>query len=112
MLVLLAQVQTVPPTGETAVDFTWLFIKMLLILGVVSIGAVLVLKYAVPQIGAMKRFQQGRYFTVLGRYPLEPRKSLYLVNIGRRYLVIGASDHAINLVGEISEEEAMKDRDQ
>ena len=42
MFVLLAQVDTVPPTGDAAVDFTWLFIKMLLVLGIVSVGAVLV----------------------------------------------------------------------
>ena len=106
MLALLAQIETVPATGETAVDFTWLFVKMLLVLGIVTVGAVLILKYAVPHIGVMKRFQQGRYFTVLGRYLLEPRKSLYLVNIGKRYLVIGVADHGISLVTEISEEEA------
>ena len=111
MFALLAQIETVAPSSATAVDFTWLFVKMLLVLGIVTIGAILLLKYAVPHIGVMKRFQQGRYFTVLGRYLLEPRKSLYLVNVGKRYLVIGVSDHAISLVSEISEEEARKGRE-
>lgn len=111
MFLTLADVETVPPSGDAAVDFTWLFIKMLLVLGIVSVGAVLLLKYAVPHIGAMKRFQQGKYFKVLGRYLLEPRKSLYLVNVGKRYLVLGVSDHAINLVSEISEEEALRNRE-
>lgn len=111
MLSLMLQIETVPPTGATAVDFTWLFVKMLLILGIVSVAAVLILKYAVPHIGVMKRFQQGRYFTVLGRYLLEPRKALYLVNVGKRYLVIGVADHGINLITEISEEEARRGSD-
>ena len=112
MLLLLAQIETVPATGSTAVDFSWLFIKMLLALGIVSVAAVLILKYAVPRIGAMKRFQQGRYFAVLGRYQLEPHKALYVVSVGGRYLVLGASDHAINLVAELSESEAMQGGDQ
>jgi flagellar protein FliO/FliZ len=106
MLSLLLQIPTVEPTGANAIDFTWLFIKMLLVLGIVSVSAILILKYAAPRIGAMKRFQQGRYFNVLGRHMLEPRKSLYLVQVGGRYLVIGVADHGINLLAEISESEA------
>ena len=111
MIGILGQLETVAPTGDTAVDFTWLFIKMLLVLGIVTVGAVLVLKYAVPRIGAMKRFQQGRCFSVIGRYVLEPGRSLFLVSVGKRYLVLGVSDHAINLLGEVSEEEALRGRD-
>ena len=108
MLLLLLQISTEPATGETAVDFTWLFIKMLLVLGIVSVLAVLILKYAVPHIGMIKRFQRGKYFSVLGRYVLEPRRSLYLIEVGGRYLVIGVADHGINLITEISQEEAEK----
>lgn len=104
----LLQIQTTQATQASAVDFTWLFIKMLLGLGIVTVAAILILKYAVPHINVMKKFQQGKYFTVLGRYALEPRKSLYLVNIGKRYLVIGVSDHGINLVTEVEEEETLK----
>lgn len=106
LIAIMSQIPTVPPTGASAVDFTWIFIKMLLVLGIVSVLAILVLKYAVPRMGVMKRFQQGRYFNILGRYVLEHGKSLYLVNIGKRYLVIGVADHGINLVTEISEAEA------
>ena len=108
ILVLLQQVPTAPATGETAVDFTWLFIKMLLVLGIVTVLAILILKYAVPHIGMVKRFQRGKYFRVRGRYVLEPRRSLYLIEVGGRYLVIGVADHGINLITEISAEEAEK----
>ena len=104
------QVETATVTGESAVDFTWLFIKMLLILGIVCVGAVLILKYAVPHVGLVKRFQRGKYFHVLGRHMLEPKKSLYLVRIAKRYLVIGVADHGINLITEISKEEAEEDK--
>jgi len=83
---------------------------MLLVLAIVSIVAVLILKYAVPHFGLLRPLQKGQYFTVLGRYVLEPKKSLYLVNIGKRYLVIGAADHGINLLTEISKEEVAGDK--
>lgn len=105
MLMLLSQIPTTPATGESAIDFTWLFIKMLLVLGIVSISAVLILKYFVPHIGVMKRFQQGKYFKILGRQPIEHKKTLYLIQVGERYLMIGASDHAINLITELKKED-------
>lgn len=98
---ILLQIPTEPATPLAAVDFTWLFVKMLLVLGIVTVAAILILKYAVPKMGVMKRFQLGGYFEVKGRYMLEPKKTLYLVRACNRYLVLGVSDHAINLVTEI-----------
>ncbi|MFH1829437.1 MAG: flagellar biosynthetic protein FliO [Pseudomonadota bacterium] len=106
LLLTAAKVQTVPATAESAVDFTWLFIKMLFILGFVSILAVLILKYGVPRTAFYKRFQQGSLFNIKARQAIEPRKLLYLVEIGKRYLVLGVTDHAINTIAELSEDEA------
>jgi len=106
LLLLLLQIESVPVTGDSAVDFTWLFVKMLMLLGIVSIIAILVLKFAVPHLGVMKRFQKGKYFQIMGRHVLEPRKSLYLVKMAKRYMVIGVADHGINLITELTEEEA------
>jgi flagellar biogenesis protein FliO len=103
LISILSVIPTEPITSTSAVDFTWLFIKMLLVLAIVSIFALLILKYAVPHFG--KTFHKGQYFTVLGRYVLEPKKSLYLVSIGKRYLVIGAADNGISLITDVSKEE-------
>lgn len=105
----LLEIPTVAATPESTMDFTWLFIKMLLVLGIVTVAAILILKYAVPRIGIMKRFQRGRHFDVLGRHVLEPGKSLYLVKTGGRYLVIGAAESGINLLTELEEHDATKD---
>lgn len=107
---ILASVPTVPATPSNTVDFTWLFVKMLLFLIIVCVLAILFLKYVVPRTGFLKGVQKGKYFNVLGRYQLEPRKSLYVVEVGGRYLVIGSADHGINLITELTEEE-VKGRD-
>jgi flagellar biosynthetic protein FliO len=102
---LLAAVPTAPATPESAVDFTWLFIKMLFILGAVTVLAVLLLKYGVPRTAFYRRFQQGSIFKVKARQAIEPRKSLCLVELGKRYIVIGVTDHAINAIAELSADE-------
>lgn len=108
LLLIAAKVPTVPATPESAVDFTWLFIKMLFILGLVSILALLILKYGMPRTAFYKRLQQGSICKIKARQAIEPRKSLYLVELGKRYLVLGVTDHAINQIVELNEEEANK----
>lgn len=93
---------------QGAIDFTWLAVKMLLALGIVTILAILIMKYAVPRTGIWKRLQHNKYFHVLGRHVIEPKKSLYLVHVGERYLVIGVSDSGISLITELSKAEAEK----
>jgi len=105
LALILTAIPTEPASPENAVDFTWLFIKMLLVLVIICILAVLILKYVVPRTGLMRAGQKGRYFTVLGRYQLEVRKALYLVEVGGRYLVIGSAEHGITKVAELTEKE-------
>ena len=96
-------------TEVDAIDFTWLFIKMVLVLVVVCVAAIIFLKYVLPRLGVTGASQRGRYFSILGRCRLETRKSLYMVEVGGRYFVIGCADHGINLVAELSQEEAVGD---
>jgi flagellar biosynthetic protein FliO len=110
LMLLTASISTEAATPENAVDFTWLFVKMLLVLVIVCVSAIIFLKYILPRLGIARGNHRGRYFKVHGRYQLEPRKSLYVVEVGGRYLVIGSADHGINLITELSPEEAMGDR--
>lgn len=100
-----ALLSAVFPTEEAttsgAVDFTWMFVKMLGLLGFVSVLAVMILKFAVPHVGLIKKFQRDGNIKILERSHLDPKKSIYLISAFKRYFVIGASDHAINLIAEI-----------
>ena len=107
MLLILSQIQTTPVTAASTIDFTWLFIKMLLALGIVSGVAVLVLKYVVPRASFVKSMEQGGFFKIISRYAIGTNKILCLVQAGKRYLVLGVSDHAINVLLELPENEAV-----
>jgi len=105
VLAILLEVATAPATQAGAVDFSWLFIKMMGALFVVCLLAVVILKYAVPKVGLLKRFAGSQYIEIIARQNLEQRKHLYLVKIGPRYALVGASDHGVNLVMELSKED-------
>jgi len=91
----------VPAVDARAMDFTWLFVKMLLVLGIVTVIAILFLKYVMPRIGSVSRFRQGGYFQVLAKCPLDMRKSVFLIKVGGKYLVVGVSEHNISLLTEL-----------
>lgn len=105
MLGILLQISTSPATEGSAVDFTWLFIKMMGALVVVCILAVVLLKYAIPRVGLFKRFAGGKYIEVMARHSLDQKKHLYLVKVGPRYALLGSSEHGVNLVMELKRED-------
>lgn len=47
----------------------------------------------------------GGRIRVLERLPLEPRRTLYLVEAGEKLLLVGSTEHEIRLLGEFSREE-------
>lgn len=105
LAIIAAKIETVQATPEAAVDFTWLFIKMLFVLGAVTILAVLILKYGMPRTAFYKRLMRGSLFRVISRQNVAPRKALYLVELTGKYMILGVTDHAITPVLELTKEE-------
>lgn len=91
----------------TTPDFTWLFVKTLAGLILVLGLAVVFVRFVLPR----TRFGRQRHVSwvkVLDRFAMEPHKSLYLVKMGDRYLVLGATEHSIQMVTEIAKSEGEK----
>lgn len=105
LTILAAKIETVPVTSESAVDFTWLFIKMLFVLGAVTILAIFILKYGVPRTAFFKRMMKGSLFRTITRQNIEPRKAIYLVEVGSKHMLLGVTDHAITPLAELSKDE-------
>jgi len=86
-------------------SFTWLVLQTLLILAAVCLLAYLLLRWG------MRRFQggpagAGSALKVLDRLPLEPRRALYVVEVGNRILLLGTSEQQTTLLAELDEETA------
>lgn len=103
MLATLLEITTTPATEAAAVDFTWLFIKMMGALIIVCILAVVILKYAVPRVGLFKKYAASRYISVIARHSLDQRKHLYIVKVGKKYMLLGSAEHGVNLITELSQ---------
>ncbi len=105
MMGLLANIQTVTATPDSAIDFSWLFVKMLFLLGIVSVFAVLILKYVVPKLSMFKRSSHPNAVNILFRHTLEPRKQLYCVHIASKYLLLGITDQQISMITELTKDD-------
>ena len=84
----LAPAQAVPeaPTG-----YGWLLLRALLALAAVCLLAYVVLRFLSRRVyGAAAG---GGLMRVVARLPLEPRRSLYLVEVAGRYLLVGLGEN-------------------
>lgn len=91
-------------------DFAVLFIKMAAGLILVVVLAVVLIRFVLPRTG-LGRWGRGRipdWAVVLGRYPLEPRKHLYVVRVFERYFLLGAAENSLSCLGELSKAEGEK----
>jgi len=89
-------------------DFTILFLQMLFALVVVCAGAVLLLKYILPRMSGAKKWQKDSHFELVSRFHLDYKKTLYLVRVGKKHLVLGGAEHNLTLLKELEPNEMDK----
>jgi flagellar biogenesis protein FliO len=79
------------------------YIAVLLALAGVLVLAYVTLKIVLPRIFGMKT-SGGGPIRVLARYPLEPRKTLYLLEIGTQVLLLATSETGVTYLTALSGE--------
>ena len=85
--------QTPNPSGEigwVASEFAGL-VQLVLVLAGILILAYFVLRFAIPKFFGLDNLRAGP-MTVVARFALEPRKTLYIVQIGKQFFLIGTSE--------------------
>jgi flagellar protein FliO/FliZ len=80
-----------------------LVLSMVLIVGLIYLSMYLIKKVNSRAAGGGII---GDTIKVIGRTFISPKQSLYLVKIGNRYTVLGATESNINLITELQEQEA------
>ncbi len=76
---------------------------MLFALLVVCAGAVVVLKYLLPRMSGLKKWQKGDTFELVSRFNLDYKRTIYLVRVGKKYLVLGGAEGGLQLLAELPE---------
>lgn len=86
-------------------DYGGMLLKM-----IVSVALVCLLAYAILRWG-LSRLVGGDQTTgqmeVLGRLAIAPNRSILVVRVGPRYLVVGSGETGISILSELSEQEAV-----
>lgn len=108
-LILLASVfATQPATPETAVSFTALIIKLIIILVVICLLAFVVLKFILPRVGVLRTQGKATTISVLSRRALDPKKHLWIIQVGKRYFLLGSADGAVNNLAELDAKDVLE----
>jgi flagellar biogenesis protein FliO len=93
----------------TTFVFTWLqpsypgaegwlaYAKVMFVLCAILLSAYLIVRFWLPKIGSLGKFSAGP-IRVLARFPLEPRKTLYLVSVGKNVLLLAGSEAGVQLM--------------
>ena len=89
--------QALAPTREVTslASYTYDYLKLILVFGLVLVFIVLVLRVWLPRMTGMRQLSSGP-IRVVARYPLEPRKNLYVVQTAGCYFLVGTSDSGVH----------------
>lgn len=84
-------------------SYGWLFIKMILAMGVVIGLAIVLIRYVLPRM-TLGRGSTGTSIRIIERAGLEPRKGLYLIEVEGKRVLIGTSDQRITKLMDLTPE--------
>jgi len=93
---------------EGSVDFTWMFVKVIIVLAFVCVVAFAVIKYVIPKASFVKRGQDSQ-IELVERFALEPRKSLYILKVGTRFLLVGTSENSLSPLMELGRKDLSRE---
>ncbi|MCC6273663.1 MAG: flagellar biosynthetic protein FliO [Deltaproteobacteria bacterium] len=94
--------------GAASVDFTWLFLKMVFAMIFVIALAIVVIRFIIPKLTFNRGAAARSDLRIVDRVPLDARKSLYILQVEGRRLLIGSSEHHVGLIAELK---AVRDDD-
>ncbi len=87
-------------TGVAATSYGDLLVTSLVVLGGVCIAAFLVVRL-VGRFLATGKVRGAHLLDVIARLPLEPRRSLYVVEVAGKTLLIGTSEMGLSVLSEL-----------
>lgn len=93
-----------PGNGTVGASYGDLLMTSLLVLGAVCIAAFVVVR-VVGRFLATGRARGAHLLDVVARLPLEPRRSLYVVEVAGKTLLVGTSEMGLSVLSELDGDE-------
>lgn len=104
MLLLQADGQLAPEQFQSGRSLLWTFVQTIFALGVVCLLAYVILKMILPRLSIVGT---GRTMVrVVDRTPVDQRRSLLVVEVTGRWLLVGVSEGGLQLISELEPEKA------
>ncbi|MGQ9898543.1 MAG: FliO/MopB family protein [Acidobacteriota bacterium] len=98
MLVLMGWQVTTEPLPPTGGGFFWALLQTLLALGIVCSVAYVVLRVLLPKLGGLGLRRTAGLMHIVEVLPLEPRRTLYIIEVNGKYLLVGVSDAGLQIM--------------
>jgi flagellar biosynthetic protein FliO len=89
---------------QSGKSLVWMFVQTVIALGFVCLLAYVVLRVVLPRFnlaGAGKSMVR-----IVDRTPLDQRRSLYVIEVTGRWMLVGVSEAGVQLIGELDGEKA------
>jgi flagellar biogenesis protein FliO len=91
-----------PPIPETNLWFS--FFKVFGLLGLLLFGCYLLLRFLGRRVGGLREHSPAGRLELVDRLGLEPRRSVYVLRIGTRYVAIASTEAGIQVLMELPPE--------
>lgn len=80
-----------------SLSYGWLFAKMILAMIVIIALALVTLKYLLPRMIKLRQNPNSK-IAILDYHSLEPRRSIYVLQIENQKVAVGVTEHGINKI--------------
>ncbi len=84
------------PPGDGG--FLWALFQTLVMLGIVCAVAYVTLRVLLPKLGGLGWHRTGGLIHIVDALPLDPRRTLYVIEIKGKYLLVGASEAGLQVM--------------
>lgn len=101
--------ESMPEIGNSSLDFTWLFLKMIFAMIFVIALAIVVIRFIIPKLTFNRGASARSDLRIVDRIPLDGRKSLYVLEVEGRRILIGSSEHNVGFIAELGKSDAEED---
>lgn len=103
LLALTVAADTEPVVPE--IDFSALFLKMVALLVVIVILGFVLVRYLSPAHRWRSKGKKSANFELIESFRLEPKKTIYIVRLGKRFFALGSGESQLELLTEFKEDD-------
>jgi flagellar protein FliO/FliZ len=93
-----------PEQFQSGGSLLWTFLQTIVALGFVCLLAYVLLRYVLPRVNVASNSKS--IVRVVDRVPIDQKRSLYVVEVTGRWLLLGSSETGMNLISELDAEKA------